>query len=72
MGLLLKNRDRIQKFGEMSYLKHIYQNKLDEACFAHNGAYSDSKDLPKRTISEKILKGRALLEILTMMDIKQD
>ena len=31
----------------MSYLKHIYQNKLDEACFAHNGAYSDSKDLPK-------------------------
>ena len=28
-------------------------------CFAHDAAYSDSKDLAKRTISDKILKGRA-------------
>ena len=29
-----------------------------KACFTHDAAYSDSKDLTKRTISDKILKGR--------------
>ena len=37
----------------------MYRNELDKACFAHNAAYSDSKDLAKRTISDKILKDRA-------------
>ena len=58
-GSFTKHRERIQKFRETSYLKHICQNKRDETCSAHDGAYSDSKDLPKRTISEKILKYRA-------------
>ena len=30
-------------------------NKLDKACFDHDVAYSDSKDLAKRTISDKVL-----------------
>ena len=34
-------------------------SKLDKACFAHDAAYSDSKTLAKRTISDKILKDRA-------------
>ena len=29
------------------------------ACFTHDAAYLDSKDLTKRTISDRILKGRA-------------
>ena len=33
--------------------------RKDKACFAHDAAYSDSKDLAKRTISDKILKDRA-------------
>ena len=37
----------------------MYRNELDKACFAHDAAYSDSKDLAKRTISDKILKDRA-------------
>ena len=40
-------------------MKHLYRNELDKACFTHNTAYSDSKDLAKRTISDKILKDRA-------------
>ena len=32
---------------------------LNKACFVHEAAYSDSKDLTKRTISDKILKDRA-------------
>ena len=41
------------------YLYIIYINELDKAFFAHGSAYSDSKDLAKSTISDKILKDRA-------------
>ena len=37
----------------------MYRNELDKDCFAHDAAYSDSKDLANRTISDKILKDRA-------------
>ena len=40
-------------------MKHLYRNELDKACITHDAAYSDSKDLAKRTISDKILKDRA-------------
>ena len=40
-------------------MKHFHENELDKACFTHDAAYSDSKDLTKRTISDKILKDRA-------------
>ena len=29
------------------------------ACFVHDAAYSDSKDLTKRTVADKILKNKA-------------
>ena len=41
------------------FIKHQYRNELDNTCFAHDVAYSDSKDLAKRTISVKILRDRA-------------
>ena len=55
----LKQRNRIQKVRETGNLKHLYRNELDKDCFAHDVAYSDSKDLAKRTTSDKILKDRA-------------
>ena len=51
--------ERIQTFRETGNLNHIYKNELEKACFAHDAAYPDSKDLTKRTISDKILKDRA-------------
>ena len=42
-----KHRERIKKFRETGGLKHIYKNESDKACFAHDAAYSDSKDLSK-------------------------
>ena len=69
-GTFTKHRGRIQKFREIGNLKHLYRNELDKACFACDAAYSDGKDLAKRTISDKILKDRAY-EIVTMMDIKE-
>ena len=37
----------------------MYRNELDKACLNHEVEYSGSKDLAKRTISDKILKDRA-------------
>ena len=34
-------------------------NEIDKACFIHDPAYSDSKDLTKRTVADKILKNKA-------------
>ena len=58
-GPFTKHRERIQKFREAGNLKDLYRNDLDKACFAHDAAYSNSKDLAKRTISDEILKDRA-------------
>ena len=58
-GPFTKHCERIQKFRETGTLKHLYKNKLDKACFAHDPAYSDSKNLAQRTISDNNLKDRA-------------
>ena len=54
-----KHKQRIQKFKETGDTNYIYKNELDKACFAHDAAYSDSKDLIKRTVADKILKNKA-------------
>ena len=58
-GPFTKHKQRIQKFRETGDRNYIYKNELDKACFAHDAAYSDSKDLTKRTVADKILKNRA-------------
>ena len=49
-GPFTKNRKNA-KTGDSRY---IYQNELDKACFQHNMAYGDFKDLTGRTASDKI------------------
>ena len=56
--LLSKHRQRIQKFKETGDLNDIYKNKLEKVCIFHDVAYSDSKDLAKRTASDKALKDK--------------
>ena len=58
-GPFTRHKQRIQKFKETGDTNYIYKNELDKACFAHDAAYSDSKDLTKRTVANKILKIRA-------------
>ena len=53
-----KHRQRIQNFRETGNLNHAYKNKLDKYYFARYTAYSNRKDLAKRTVSNKILKKR--------------
>ena len=37
----------------------IYNNELDKVCFQHDMAYSKSKDLAKRTQSDKVLRDKS-------------
>ena len=58
-GPFTKHKQRIQKFMQTGDTDFIYRNELDKACFQHDAAYSDSKDLVKRTQSDKVLKEKA-------------
>ena len=58
-GPFTKHKQRIQKFKETGDTNYIYKNELGKACFAHDAAYSDSKDLTKRTMADKILRNKA-------------
>ena len=58
-GPFTKHEQRIQKFRETGDTNYIYKNELDKACFVHDAAYSDSIDLTKRTVADKILKNKA-------------
>ena len=54
-----KNKERIQKFKETGAINYIYKNKLDKACFQHDIAYRDFKDLTRRTASDEVLRDKA-------------
>ena len=54
-----KNKKRIQKFKETGDSRQIYKNELAKACFQHNMAYGDFKDLAKRTAADKVLRDKA-------------
>ena len=58
-GLFTKNKERIEKFMQTGNTNFIYKNELDKACFQHDMAYGKTKDLVKRTQSDKVLKDKA-------------
>ena len=58
-GPFTKNKERIQKFKETGDTNYIYKNELDRACFQHDMAYEDFKDLAKRTASDNVLRYKA-------------
>ena len=58
-GPFTKNKERIQKFKETGDTSYIYKNELDKACFQHDMAYGDFKDLARRIASDKVLRDKA-------------
>ena len=58
-GSFTKNKEKIEKFMETGNTDFIYKNQLDKPCFQHDMAYGKSKDLPKRTESDKLLRDKA-------------
>ena len=58
-GPFTKHKERIQKFKETGHTRYICKNELDKACFQHDDAYADNKDLLNRTRADKILRNKA-------------
>ena len=58
-GPFTKNKKRIRKFKETGDTNYICKNELDKACFQHDMAYEDFKDLARRAASDKVLRDKA-------------
>ena len=71
-GPFTKNKERIQKFKQTGDSRYIYKNELDKACFQHDMAYGDFKDLKRRTAPENVLRDKLfnIAKISNMADIK--
>ena len=57
--VLPRNKKRIERFIQTGNTEFIHKNELDKACFQHDMAYGKSKDLAKRTQSDKVLRDKA-------------
>ena len=58
-GPFTKNKERIEKFMQTGNIDFIYKKELNKACFQHDMAYGKTKDLIKRTQSDKVLRDKA-------------
>ena len=58
-GPFIKSKERVQKFKQTEDSRYSYINELDKACFQHDMAYRDFKDLKKRTAAHKVLKDKS-------------
>ena len=58
-GLFTKNKEIIKKFKETWDSRYIYQKEPDKACFQHDMADTDFKDLTRRTAFDKIFCDKA-------------
>ena len=57
-GPFTRHSDGINKFIETGDTNYTYKNELDKACFAHDAAYSNFKDIKNRTAAYKILRDK--------------
>ena len=54
-----KIKKKIKKFKETGDTNYIHKNELDKACFQHDIASGDFKDLAKGTATDKVLRNKA-------------
>ena len=55
-----KKKERTKKIKETGDSRYIYQDELDKACFQHDMAYGDFKDLNRRTSADKVLHDKTI------------
>ena len=58
-GPFTRHKERIKEFKRTGDTCYIYRNELDKACFQHNSAYADHKDLINRTKADNVLRDKA-------------
>ena len=56
-GPFTRHKDRINKFIQTDNTNYLSKN--DKACFAHDAASSDFKDIKNRTAADKILRDKS-------------
>ena len=54
-GPFTKNKERIERKKQRN-IDSIYRNELDKTCFQHDMTNGKTKDLAKRTQSDKVLR----------------
>ena len=59
-GPFTRNKETIEKFVQTGNTDCIYRNEFNKACFQHDMSHNKSKDLTKRTDSDKGLRNKAL------------
>ena len=57
-GPFTRHKERIKEFKGTGDVRYIYRNELDKACFQHDSAYADHKDLINRTEADKVLRDK--------------
>ena len=57
-GPFTRHKERIKEFKRTGDMRYIYRNELDKACFQHDSAYEDHKDLINRTEADKVLRDK--------------
>ena len=57
-GPFTRHKERIKEFKRTSDTRYIYRIELDKACFQHDAAYADHKDLINRTEADKVLRDK--------------
>ena len=57
-GPFTTHKERIKKFKQIGDTRYIYRNEFNKACFQHDSAYADNKDLVNRTKSDKVLRDK--------------
>ena len=58
-GPFTRHKERIKEFKQTGDTRYIYRNELNKACFQHDSAYADHKDLINRTKSGNVLRDKA-------------
>ena len=58
-GPFTRHKERMKEFKRTGDTRYIYRNELDKACFQHDSAYVDHKDLINRTEADKVLRDKA-------------
>ena len=58
-GLFTRHKEKIKEFKRTGDTRYIYRNELDKACFQHDFAYADHKDLINRTKADNVLRDKA-------------
>ena len=58
-GPFTRHKERIKEFKRTGDTRYIDRNELDNACFQHDSAYANHKDLINRTEADKVLRDKA-------------